>query len=213
MIPWIDEDYNPFTDEPIARTVLYRNNDPNKDRGRDYNHSAFADLIITGLAGLRPRVDQLVDVNPLVPEGGLTYFCLDGVPYHGTNLTILYDRTGERYQKGQGLQILVDAQPIASAPQLQRITAKMPETSAGWRKYEKNPSIGGQYGTVFDIAVLREGGKYRMWGSWRPKKSLALFESKAGIHCVGKGRGHLPARDLGRANQAVPHVVLRWRTI
>ena len=181
-IPWIDEDYNPLTGEPIARTVLQQSNDPNKERGRDYNHSAYADLIITGLVGLRPRINHLVEVNPLVPEGGLSYFCLDKVPYHGTDLTIFYDRTGERYHKGQGLHVLAAGREIASAPQLQRLTAKLPETTAGWRKHENSPIIGGQYGTVFDIAVLREGGKYRMWGSWRPKKSLALFESGDGIH-------------------------------
>ena len=182
VIPWIDEDYNPFTGEPIARAVLYRNKDPNKDRGRDYNHSSYADLIITGLVGLRPRIDHLVEVNPLVPEGALTYFCLDRVAYHGTDLAILYDQTGERYHKGKGLHVFADGQEIASAPRLERLTAKMPETAGGWRKYARNPVIGGQYGTVFDIAVLREGGKYRMWGSWRPKKSLALFESSDGIH-------------------------------
>ena len=61
--------------------------------------------------------------------------------------------------------------------------AKLPDTAAGWTKYESNPVIGGgKLGTVFDIAVLRDGGKYRMWGSWRPKQSLALFESMDGIH-------------------------------
>jgi len=182
VIPWIDEDYNPFTGEPIARTVLYRNNDPNKDRGRDYNHSAYADLIITGLVGLRPRIDHLVEINPLVPEGALTYFCLDKVAYHGTDLTILYDQNGERYRKGKGLHVFAGGEEIASAPGLQRLTAKLPETAGGWRKYDGDPIIGGQYGTVFDIAVLREGGRYRMWGSWRPKKSIALFESGDGIH-------------------------------
>jgi predicted GH43/DUF377 family glycosyl hydrolase len=60
---------------------------------------------------------------------------------------------------------------------------RLPQTTAGWRKYEGNPLIGGgTLGTVFDIAVLRENGKYRMWGSWRPKRSLALFESVDGIH-------------------------------
>jgi len=181
-IPWIDEDYDPLTGEPIARTVLQRNNDPNKERGRDYNHSGYADLVITGLVGLRPRIDHLVEVNPLVPEGGLSYFCLDKVPYHGTDLTIFYDRTGDRYHKGKGLHVLAGGNEIASAPQLQRLTAKLPETTGGWQKHEKSPIIGGQYGTVFDIAVLREDGKYRMWGSWRPKKSLALFESSDGIH-------------------------------
>src|SRR5579864_9005890 len=55
------------------------------------------------------------------------------------------------------------------------------ETTAGWVKYAKNPVLGGDLGTCFDISVLREGDIYRMWFSWRPKKSIALVESKDGI--------------------------------
>jgi predicted GH43/DUF377 family glycosyl hydrolase len=56
------------------------------------------------------------------------------------------------------------------------------ESDAGWEKYPGNPVLGGQYGTIFDICVLHEEGVYRMWVSWRPKKSIALTESKDGIH-------------------------------
>ena len=56
------------------------------------------------------------------------------------------------------------------------------ETSGGWKKFEGNPVMGGKYGTCFDISVLREGDKYRMWLSWRPKKSVALVESADGVH-------------------------------
>jgi predicted GH43/DUF377 family glycosyl hydrolase len=55
------------------------------------------------------------------------------------------------------------------------------ETAAGWQKSEKNPVLGGDLGTCFDVAVLRDGGKYRMWFSWRPKKSIALVESDDGL--------------------------------
>ena len=55
------------------------------------------------------------------------------------------------------------------------------ETSAGWVKHDGNPVLGGQYGTCFDISVLKEGDKYRMWVSWRPKASIALTESSDGI--------------------------------
>jgi predicted GH43/DUF377 family glycosyl hydrolase len=55
------------------------------------------------------------------------------------------------------------------------------ETTAGWAKYPKNPVLGGDLGTCFDISVLREENIYRMWFSWRPKKSIALVESKDGI--------------------------------
>ena len=62
--------------------------------------------MITGLIGLRPRMDNTVEVNPLIPEGKWDYFCLDNVLYHGRNLTILWDKDGSRYQRGKGLQYL-----------------------------------------------------------------------------------------------------------
>lgn len=187
VIPWIDEDLNPYTGEWLARSILYQANRADKDRGRDYNHSTFNDLIITGLVGLRPRLDQWLEINPLVPEGALDYFCLDGVRYHDFDLTLLYDKTGKRYGKGAGLHVFADGREIGSAPKLEWLEVKLPQTTAGWEKCPANPVIGGDkpirgIGTVFDIAVAHEGGKYRMWGSWRPKQSIALFESADGIH-------------------------------
>ena len=176
-VPWIDEDLDPYTGEWAARSILQAKQSPDKDRGGDYNHSAFADLIVTGLAGLRPRADNIVEVNPLVPEGPQSYFRLSRVPYHDRDLTIEYDAAG--------LRLLVDGKLLASAKGIQRLTATLaPPASqnAGWRKHEASPVIGGELGTVFDIAVLKDQGKYRMWGSWRPKKSVALFESADGIH-------------------------------
>jgi len=55
------------------------------------------------------------------------------------------------------------------------------ETNAGWVKYPKNPVLGGALGTCFDISVLKEDDIYRMWFSWRPRKSIALVESKDGV--------------------------------
>ncbi len=56
------------------------------------------------------------------------------------------------------------------------------ETTAGWSKYAENPVLGGDLGTCFDVSVLKEKDTFRMWFSWRPKKSIALVESKDGIH-------------------------------
>jgi predicted GH43/DUF377 family glycosyl hydrolase len=53
---------------------------------------------------------------------------------------------------------------------------------AGWKKYSGNPVLGGDYGTCFDLSVLKEGEVYRMWFSWRPRASLGLVESKDGFH-------------------------------
>src|SRR5262249_55346105 len=55
------------------------------------------------------------------------------------------------------------------------------ETTAGWVKHPQNPVLGGDLGTCFDMSVLKEGSSYRLWFSWRPKKSIALVESKDGV--------------------------------
>ncbi len=56
------------------------------------------------------------------------------------------------------------------------------QTAAGWAKYEGNPVLGGKYGTCFDVSVLKENDTYRMWLSWRPQRSVALVESRDGLH-------------------------------
>jgi hypothetical protein len=92
-----------------------------EERSRYYNHSTFNDLIITGLVGLRPRADNTLEVNPLIPEKKWDWFCLDKVLYHGKNITILWDKTGEKYKKGKGFQLLVNGKKIASSDKLERL--------------------------------------------------------------------------------------------
>ena len=71
--------------------------------------------------------------------------------------------------------------PVVPGKAKQKNDQPPTETTAGWKKYTKNPVLGGDLGTCFDISVLKEGDTYRMWFSWRPKKSIALVESKDGI--------------------------------
>ncbi len=92
-----------------------------QERSRYYNHSTFNDLVITGLVGLRPRADEIIEVNPLLPPGTWDWFCLDRVAYHGKILTILWDRTGTRYGKGKGLHVLVDGKEVASSENLEKL--------------------------------------------------------------------------------------------
>jgi hypothetical protein len=95
-------------------------------RSRYYNHSTYADLVITGLAGLRPRFDNVAEINPLLPPGVWNWFCLDGIPYHGHQLTILWDLDGQHYGRGLGLSLLADGRLIAHADKLAHITGKLP---------------------------------------------------------------------------------------
>jgi hypothetical protein len=125
VVPWIDEDLNPTNGDWIARTLLKQRGSQIPERGKDYNHSTFCDLIINGLMGLRPRADDTLEVNPLAPATW-DYFCLDQVRYHGRWVTLVWDRTGERYRKGKGLRVLADGKEIVATNSLVRVTALLP---------------------------------------------------------------------------------------
>ena len=106
---------NPYTGDWISRTRLeswengtWSDSKGGRERGKDYNHSTYCDLLISGLVGIRPQSESALVIHPLIPAHAWDWFCLDGVSYQGHVLTVLYDRTGTRYQQGQGFIILVD---------------------------------------------------------------------------------------------------------
>ncbi|WP_370479509.1 MGH1-like glycoside hydrolase domain-containing protein [Tamlana flava] len=95
-----------------------------RERSRYYNHSTFNDLIISGLVGLRPRADEKIEVNPLIPEDKWNWFCLDKVLYHGDIITILWDKTGKKYKKGKGLKVFRNGEEVASSQNLERLISE-----------------------------------------------------------------------------------------
>ncbi len=115
----------PYIGEYLDETTGAWLKGPNP-RSRYYNHSTFADLLITGVVGLRPRADDVVEIHPLLPAGTWDWFCLDDVRYHGRSLTILWDRDGTHYGRGRGLVVLVDGKELVRTDALQPLTAKLP---------------------------------------------------------------------------------------
>lgn len=123
-VPFVDEDLNPLTGEWLARANKLRKKSY-YGRGDHYNHSGYADLIITGLVGLRPRADATVEVNPLLPAGKWDWFSLEQVPYHGRLLSIIWDRTGNKFGKGSGLRVFAEGKQIAHSAGLARVTGSL----------------------------------------------------------------------------------------
>ncbi len=114
--PYIAEAANPDNGSWAGHDTPYHS--------EHYFHSTYADLVITGVAGLRPRADDSVEVSPLAPATW-PWFALDDVRYHGYRLSILWDCDGTRYGRGQGLMILADGRVIARAPALRRLVAHL----------------------------------------------------------------------------------------
>jgi len=107
--PDLQEDYNPDTGKPIVGLP----------RSHHYAHSTYVDLILSGLIGIRPRADEVLEVDPLLPAGGakderaIGYFALEGLRYHGREVSVIYDADGSRYHIGRGLSVFVDGRLVS----------------------------------------------------------------------------------------------------
>lgn len=112
----LEEDYYPDSGKPIVGL----------DRSHHYFHSGFIDLIMTGLAGIRPREDDVLEVNPLLPAPSdaqaLAWFRIEDVPYHGHKVAVTWDQDGSHYGRGAGLAVEVDGREVARRGDLGRLT-------------------------------------------------------------------------------------------
>lgn len=108
------------------------------NRSEHYFHSNFADLVITGLAGIIPSADDTLVVHPLAPDSW-DYFAIDHVKYRGHLVAVIWDRKGDRYGHGKGLHVLVNGKVAASAPAIGRLEIKLP--AAVVIPVDENPPI------------------------------------------------------------------------
>ncbi len=106
--PWIDEDMDPYTGNWIARSQLMADHwNPKRggyERGKDYNHSTFCDLVLGGLLGIDTDENGRLTVHPLIPASW-SYFRVTGIFTGGKRWIVQFDRDGLHYGKGAGIQI------------------------------------------------------------------------------------------------------------
>ena len=124
--PFIDENLDPFTGEWLARKILHSivPERPDKDRGHDYNHSTFCDLVISGLAGIR-ICENTISVSPLFCEDDISYFCIDGVKIKNSFISVVWDKNGERFEKG--LNLYINGKLFASSENISTFSIKLSE--------------------------------------------------------------------------------------
>lgn len=108
----LEEEYHPETGKPIVGLA----------RSHHYFHSGYVDLVLGGLVGIRPRADDMLEVNPLLASKGETlgWFRVQDVPYHGHRVAVTWDADGGHYGS-KGLSVEVDGREVASRPTLGRL--------------------------------------------------------------------------------------------
>lgn len=106
-VPWIDEDLHPYTGNWIARDTLkawgWKPELGGYERGKDYNHSLFCDLVLSGLFGIE-ATDSGFTANPLIPDTW-DYFRVENLWLKGQRYRITYDKDGSHYRCHCGLHI------------------------------------------------------------------------------------------------------------
>lgn len=99
------------------------------NRSEDYNHSTFNDLVLSGLLGLRPQAGAELRIEPLVPDSW-DHFAAENVPYHGHNVTLLWDRDGSHYGQGVGMRIYIDGRLSRTSPELSTMSVPIGSATA-----------------------------------------------------------------------------------
>ena len=122
VVPWIDENLHPDRMEWLSRKIILdtpamRESFP-RERGKDYNHSTFCDLVISGLVGFVPEDGRGFMVDPLFPETW-DYLILEDLPYRGHDVDV-------RWQRGKGLTVSVDGCAVARAERPERLHVALP---------------------------------------------------------------------------------------
>lgn len=111
-VPWIDENLHPFTGRWLARDEVQHF--PEKvaevgpERGKDYNHSLYCDLILSGLLGIQVQNGELT-VHPLIPDNW-NWFRVENLWVNGLCYRITFDRDGSHYGEGSGLLVTLVSQ-------------------------------------------------------------------------------------------------------
>lgn len=90
-----------------------------------YAHSTYTDNVLTDLFGVEPQKEDVFQINPLMLPSW-SYFLVENIPYHGHNITVLYDRDGSRYQVGSGMQIFVNGVSAARQDQVGPMRVSIP---------------------------------------------------------------------------------------
>ena len=140
--PYVAESHDPDTDRWTV----------DREAGSHYFHSTYVDNIITGLVGIKPSTDDVLRIVPLIPEDW-DYLALDGVRYHGHEISLFWDRDGGRYHNGAGFSVFVNGKLAANSRDIEEISIVVGappvlRAEPGLKNYAVNND-----GTQFPLAV------------------------------------------------------------
>ena len=137
--PYIAESANPLDGSWFGSDM------PN--HSEHYLHSGYADLVLSGLLGIRPTATGVLYINPLIPDDW-DWFAVEGLRIHGHDIDVLWDRDGSKYGRGEGLQIRMDNQRAAIRLDLGPLELQMPAAGSSMA-FDRPHNVAVNNGTAF----------------------------------------------------------------
>ncbi|MDO7744223.1 MAG: glycoside hydrolase, partial [Pedobacter sp.] len=74
---------------------------------------------------IKPRADEVLEIRPLIPEKKWQWFALRNISYHGKTISLIWDKTGEKYHRGKGFHVYVDGRKVLTKKDLKPVTYNM----------------------------------------------------------------------------------------
>ena len=78
--------------------------------------------------GILPQEDNKLIIDPLVPKSW-DYFAVENLLYHGKDVSIVFDKTGDKYKVGKGLTVFVAGVKKAHRDDLGSLTVDVGEVT------------------------------------------------------------------------------------
>ncbi|MCY3008076.1 MAG: discoidin domain-containing protein [Planctomycetota bacterium] len=146
-----------------------------------YFHSGFCDLVITGLVGVQPSHADEIILHPLAPSTW-DYLALDGLVLRGHEVSILWDRTGERYKLGKGLSVFVDGKRVAQASDLSPIRIDLAANTAASKKPAENPLDRSTVNRSVNHLVNNDGSYFPRASATSTRSGTSIAKLQDGNH-------------------------------
>lgn len=74
---------------------------------------------VNGLFGILPQENKTLVISPLTPDDW-DYFCVENVTFNNNEITILYDKSGNVYNKSKGFFIFANGRQVFESPEVTR---------------------------------------------------------------------------------------------
>lgn len=180
-VPFTAESHYPTIDEWSGDTT---------NHSEHYLHSTYLDNIFTNLFGIVPTFGNTLILQPLIPSNW-SFWTVENLPYHGTLLTMIWDRFGGHYgNSSAGLSLYSNGTLFHHQRTLGAVNITLPFNTAAaakqlasqpqWQNILANPNSPYNLPSITADWVLNPQGDTAPWVPFKLNDGLLWYDTTPG---------------------------------